>query len=263
VPDATTSWWRLGAVLAVVLLALTHVVAVTLASLPPNRYSEHSTSFTSYLNPYFSQNWRLFAPNPISSDRNIRFQGAYRAADGSVKTTDWVDWTDVELDLVHHRLVGGRAGYITSKLYSPLSTRFGALGTKGRLVASAGDQASPTSWTQLRRQLEDAGATKVAVALYLRYDKAAVQLATDVLHSRWPDRDWVAVRVAQRSQGVTPYDDRHQSKKGREAARPAPRERLDGWRSPLLGDTSERDSVASFDRRHGGGAESRTAGEGR
>jgi hypothetical protein len=251
VPDATTSRWRLGAVLVIVLLALTHVAAVTFAALPPNRYSEHTRSFTSYLSPYFTQNWRLFAPNPISDDRHIRFQGAYRAADGSVKTTDWVDWTDVELDLVHHRLVGGRAGYITSKLYTPLSTRYGDLGAAASVANRPTDPTGDVpSWADLRRDLESAGATAGAVSLYLRYDQAAVRLATDVLSARWPDRDWVAVRIAQRRQGVTPYDARHGSEAERERARPAPVERVDGWRAPVVGDDAERVSVASFDRRH-------------
>ncbi len=251
VPDATTSRWRLGVVLVVVLLALTHIAAVTLAALPPNRYSEHTIGFTSYLRPYFTQNWRLFAPNPISDDRSIRFQGAYRAADGRVKTTDWVDWTDVELDLIHHRLVGGRAGYITSKIYTPLSTWFGALGPAASVANEPSDPAEDVpSWSDLRKKLEKAGATAGATSLYLRYDKATIRLATDVLTSRWPDRDWVAVRFAQRRQGVTPYDARHGSEAERERARPAPVERIDGWRAPLHGNQAERDSVASFDRNH-------------
>jgi hypothetical protein len=234
----------------VVVLALTHVVAVTFAALPPNRYSEHTTGLTSYLRPYFTQNWRLFAPNPISDDRHLRFQGAYRTADGSVKTTDWVDWTDVELDLVHHRLVGGRAGYITSKLYTPMSTHYAALGTAVSVANRPADPDDVPSWADLRQQLEDAGATPGSATLYLRYDRAAVRLATDVLTGRWPDRDWVAVRIAQRRQGVTPYAARHGSEAERERARPAPVERIDGWRRPVAGDEAERKSVASFDRGH-------------
>jgi hypothetical protein len=251
VPDASTSRWRLAAVLVIILLGLTHVVAVTLAALPPNRYSENATGFTSYLRPYFNQNWRLFAPNPISDDRNILVQGAYRASDGSVKTTDWIDWTDVELDLVRHHVIGGRAGYITSKLYSPLSTWYGALGAAARVANAPSDPSdSIPTWAELREDLVATGATSRAVSLYLCYDQATARLATDIMVGRWPDHDWVAVRFAQRRQGVTPYSARHGSETERERARPAPVLRVNGWRQPVHGDKSEQKSVASFDRRH-------------
>ncbi len=249
-PDATTSRWRAGVVSVIVLLALAHVVAITLAALPPNRYSEHATGFTSYTRPYFNQNWRLFAPNPISDDRSILVQGAYREADGSIATTDWINWTDVELDLVHHRVIGGRAGYVTSKLYTPLSTWYGALGPATGVAVRPTDPAAAPTWSDLRRQLDAAGAGPQAVSLYLRYDQAAARLATDIVSARWPDRDWVAVRFSQRRQGVTPYASRHGSKSERERARPEPIERRDGWRRPVHGDADERDSVAAFDRRH-------------
>ncbi len=47
-------------------VALFQLTAVTLAALPPNRYSDAAAPHTTYLNPMFTQNWRLFAPNPIA-----------------------------------------------------------------------------------------------------------------------------------------------------------------------------------------------------
>ena len=55
---------------AVALVGL-HLVSVTLEALPPNRYSEAVQDRTAYVDPYFTQNWRLFAPNPISEDRSL------------------------------------------------------------------------------------------------------------------------------------------------------------------------------------------------
>lgn len=88
-----------------VAVALIQFVSVTLAALPPNRYSAAAAPHTNYLRPMFTQDWRLFAPNPIADDRTVSFQGSYRGADGSLKHTKWVDWTEVELDLIHHRLI--------------------------------------------------------------------------------------------------------------------------------------------------------------
>ena len=173
-----------------------HLASVTLAALPPNRYSDAAQAQTSYLDPYFTQNWRLFAPSPISEDRSLLVQGAYVDAGGRAHRTAWVDWTAVELDLVRHRLVGGRAGYVTNKLVSPLQSRFGALSDAQRIAATSSPQADPPTWKALSGDLEAAGAPLEVRLGYLRYDRTATRLATDVLMARYPGVELTAVRYA-------------------------------------------------------------------
>jgi hypothetical protein len=232
------------------LVALGQLVAVTFAAIPPNRYSDAVAPHTSYLNPFFTQNWRLFAPNPVSEDRSVLFQGSYTSADGTTKHTVWIDWTAVELDLIHHRLVGGRAGYVTNKLYSPLGVRLGSLTTQQREVALDTDEKKPPSWLQLQTLLVGASDTPVTVNLYLRYERATARLATDVLEARWPDRHFTAVRYMLRRQDVVPYAARHDSATKRAASRPAPMQQVSGWRTPTPGESDESKSVADFYRRH-------------
>ena len=100
------------------------MLAVTLAAVPTNSVSEAFESQLGYLTPFFGQSWRLFAPNPIDEDRNLLVQGAYVGEDGEVRVTPWVDWTSVEQDVIEHRLVGGRAGYISTKIYGALNEEF-------------------------------------------------------------------------------------------------------------------------------------------
>jgi hypothetical protein len=233
-----------------VIMAGFQLVAVTLAALPPNRYSDAAAPRTSYLAPYFTQNWRLFAPSPVAEDREVWFQGTYTAADGSVKTTAWVDWTAVELNLVHHRLVGGRAGYVTSKLYGPLGQAYRGLGTAERETADETPQDSPPRWAQLRADLLAGGASRGRVSTFLLYEQATARLATDVLLSRWPDRELTAVRYRLRSAPVVPYESRSGTAAERAASRPEATERDSGWRRPTPGTAAERRTVASFDRRH-------------
>ncbi|MCW2799154.1 MAG: hypothetical protein JWQ70_626 [Aeromicrobium sp.] len=241
---------RLLFVGAASLVALVQLAAVTLAALPPNRYSEAVDPHTTYLNPYFTQNWRLFAPNPVAEDRSVLFQGSYVAADGTTKQTTWLNWTDVELDLIHHRLVGGRAGYVTNKLYSPLGVRLNSLRPAQRGVSLATDDTKPPSWLQLQKKLLKANDTPGLVTLYLRYERATARLATDALEARWPNRHFTAVRYELLRQGVVPYASRHGSAKERAASRPAPRRVLSGWRLPTPGDADERRAIADFYRRH-------------
>ena len=241
---------RTSFIAVVVTIAAIQVVAVTLAALPPNRYSNAVDEQTAYLDPYFTQNWRLFAPNPVSEDRSVRFQGSYVSADGTPTETAWVDWTAVELDLVHHRIVGGRAGYVTNKLSSSLQSRAAALTDAQRRLARSTPETAPPSWSELRALLDTPGSSRAAALAYVRYEQATTRLATDVLESRWPDRDFTAVRYEIRRQGVTPFADRHGSEAERETARPPIKDSLGGWRVPSPGPASERRSVADFDRRH-------------
>ena len=227
-----------------------HLASVTLAALPPNRYSDAASSHTTYLSPYFTQNWRLFAPNPISDDRSVLFQAAYVDADGNPARTAWVDWTEVELDLIRHRLVGGRAGYVTNKLYSPLSSRFSALDPQQQLVVTSTPQADPPSWAQLDDELQGAGTSLVARLGYLRYERTTTQLATDVMRARHPDLRLTAVRYALVSQDVVPFADRGGSAAQRRAARPAAERRVGGWRQPTPGSSAELAAVRDFDRSH-------------
>lgn len=241
---------RLLFVGAATLVAFVQLLAVTFAALPPNRYSEAAAPHTNYLNPYFTQNWRLFAPNPIREDRSVLFQGSYVAADGTTKRTAWLDWTAVELDLIHHRLIGGRAGYVTNKLYSPLGARLSTLSGGQRAASLDTDQKKPLSWLQLQQELVRLNNTPETVALYLRYERATARLATDALEARWPKLHFTAVRYELRRQGVVPYASRHGSAKQRADSRPTPILVLSGWRTPTPGDADERRAIADFYRRH-------------
>lgn len=237
-------------VAAACLVTLIQLVAVTMAALPPNRYSDAVRPEVSYLEPYFAQNWRLFAPNPVAQDRNVLFQGTYRDAKGRIELTPWLDWTAIELDLVHHRLVGGRAGYITNKMFGPLASTAGRLSSEQRAVSLGTDRAAPPTWAEFRNELVDLGDNPANVTTYLRYERAAVQLATDALQARWPERKFVAVRYALLRQDVVPYADRNKPEREREAARPDATRTPSGWRPASPGGAAERRVVTDFYRRH-------------
>lgn len=228
-----------------------HMLAVTLAEVPPNPVSDAFDSQLNYLTPFFGQNWRLFAPNPIDVDRTLLVQGAYVDGDGTLRATPWVTWTRVEQDVIEHRLIGGRAGYITTKFYGGLDDEFQELeSAEQKALSERTSPLAPPSWDVLRDYLARVGPDDDDLADYLRYDRAAVRLATDVVSARWPSRDATAVRYALREQGVVPYDARHGTKRERQESRPAPTIRIGGWRIPTYGPKAEGRGVADFDRRH-------------
>jgi len=241
---------RIAFLTTVTALVVLHLVAVTFAAIPPNRFSDSVAPSTGYLEPYFAQNWRLFAPNPVAQDRTVRFQIAYRDDAGDVQNSDWIDWTAVELDLVRHRIVGGRAGYITNKMIGSLSSRYNGLNGEQRSIANIPTDENPLSWEQLESQLADAGVTPNRLNSFLLYERSIVRLGSDIAAGRYPDSEVVAVRYGIALQGVTPYAERGGTEAERQAARPNRTERLSGWRTPLAGSEAEREAVASFDTRH-------------
>ena len=228
-----------------------HMLAVTLAAVPTNAVSDAFDAQLDYLRPFFGQNWRLFAPNPVDEDKSLLVQGAYVDGDGTLRATPWVNWTRVEQDVIEHRLIGGRAGYITTKFYGALDEEFQELESPEQKTLSARTSLlAPPSWDELRDYLARIGPDEDDLADYLRYDRAATGLATNVITSRWPSRDVTAVRYALGEQGVVPYDARHGTKAERQEARPAPTTRIGGWRIPTYGPKAEGRGVADFDRRH-------------
>lgn len=227
------------------------MVAVTLAALPPNRYSQAAAPLTTYLSPYFTQNWRLFAPHPISADRSIRVQGAWRDGTGKMHRTAWVNWTDVELDSIRHRIVGGRGGYITNKLYSPLARHRNELQRDQRAEADGTRAGTPLSWHTLEFRLTSMSgkpANDADVFAFLRYDRAATALASSIISARWPERHVIAVRYRLVSRPVVPYDQRNAPQTSRQ--RPHSSDTTGGWRPFHRPSGNEQEAIADFDRRH-------------
>ena len=68
-----------------------HFLIVSLGLFPDNPVShQYKLERAAYMEPLFSQNWSLFAPNPINSNMNVlyRFE-AYRG--GEMERSEWVD----------------------------------------------------------------------------------------------------------------------------------------------------------------------------
>lgn len=246
----TKSRSQIGLVLVIVAIAVFQMFSVTFAAIPANKVSSSLSSTTAYLNPFFTQNWRLFAPNPISEDQTLWFQGEYVDAAGRTTSTEWFDWTAIELDLVRHQLVGGRAGYITSKLIGPLNTRYFALNPGQRELADGDRDAAVAGYANLRKRLIAAGGNPAQVNLYLRYETGTVELATSALRALHPDTTFTVVRYRIDRRPVVPFAERALPTPEREKYRPATIVRKSGWRNPIQGTASERQTIAGFLRRH-------------
>lgn len=249
IPVPAKSRPQIGLALVIVAVALFQIFSVTLASLPTNKVSDKLSSTTAYLNPYFAQDWRLFAPNPVSDDRALWFRGEY-VVDGKTMTTDWIDWTSVELDLIRHKVVGGRAGYITSKMIGTLNTRFFALSLDQRQVAAGDREAALGGYADFRKRLISAGGNPELVGLFLRYETGIVRLGTAVLQAAHPGTRFTAVRYRVVRRPVVPYSQRQLTGAQLEQVRPPEGIRRSGWRKPIQSPEAGRRTIADFLARH-------------
>ncbi|MCX4881843.1 DUF5819 family protein [Streptomyces sp. NBC_00847] len=97
---------RAGVRVAVVLClatALAHVLLVFLHVAPPNPLSQqYSRQVNAWVFPWFEQDWRLFAPDPESVNRQISARTMHRDPDGTVHVSGWFDLTAVDTAAVKH-----------------------------------------------------------------------------------------------------------------------------------------------------------------
>ncbi|MER5469333.1 DUF5819 family protein [Streptomyces sp. NPDC002685] len=81
------------------------MVLVFLHVAPTNTLSKrYSPQINAWVFPFFEQNWRLFAPDPESVNRQILVRTAHTERDGSVQASPWFDLTAVDSSAVEHQV---------------------------------------------------------------------------------------------------------------------------------------------------------------
>ncbi|THA23377.1 hypothetical protein E4198_24655 [Streptomyces sp. RKND-216] len=91
-----------GALLVHFTLSFLHVA-------PANPVSHrYQNLIDGYVQPYFLQNWHLFAPEPVNTDRGVLARAEIRTPDGTT-ITPYLDLTSPELDMVEGHAAPSRA----------------------------------------------------------------------------------------------------------------------------------------------------------
>lgn len=54
-----------------------------------------------YMEPLFQQNWRLFAPDPISEERGLLVRARIKQGDGNILETEFYDFTSPLIEDIH------------------------------------------------------------------------------------------------------------------------------------------------------------------
>lgn len=83
--------------------ALIHLLLVFLHVAPKNPVSQrYSQQVDAWVYPLFEQDWRLFAPNPESVNRQISVRTRHTGPDGTAHVSSWFDLTAVDYSAVKH-----------------------------------------------------------------------------------------------------------------------------------------------------------------
>lgn len=86
-------------------VTLAHVLLVFLYVAPPNVISQaYSRQVDAWVRPVFEQNWRLFAPNPQSANRQVSARIRQTAPDGTTRVSSWIDLSAADNAAVKHNV---------------------------------------------------------------------------------------------------------------------------------------------------------------
>lgn len=92
-----TLWWVTFALCCAV-FAL-HFTFVEIMNLPTNPIKlQYYDVLEAYVNPFFTQNWSFFAPDPIANDLSLFVRAQRRGADGKMLQSPWYDVTEALID---------------------------------------------------------------------------------------------------------------------------------------------------------------------
>jgi hypothetical protein len=122
------------------LLAL-HFVMTFLYVAPRNPISAGADkSISSYILPYFDQDWKLFAPDPVKTDPHMLVRAKVVDAKGQQQVTSWLDITRPELARVKGHLFPDRVSRLSAKVAESL---FEAAERQEQAAADQQQQALP------------------------------------------------------------------------------------------------------------------------
>ncbi|MFD3456253.1 DUF5819 family protein [Streptomyces sp. NPDC058691] len=83
--------------------AVVHLAILFLSIAPANSLSQrHAAAINHYVNPEFTQGWRVFAPNVPAANVHVQARAMVLKPDGRVTNTGWVDLTAKDYARMKH-----------------------------------------------------------------------------------------------------------------------------------------------------------------
>ncbi|WP_105567531.1 DUF5819 family protein [Microbacterium halophytorum] len=220
---------RVTAAAAVVFLAV-HIFFTAVYDTPYEDFRNEALpaeAAEDYIDPYLQQDYRIFAPNPANSDRNLWLRAWVETPDGERVTTKWVDATSIELAEPARRVLRKQ---LTVQAALRLNSTYFDLSEEQREVVEGNthedDDLGPLQDALLAA---DEGGASEAKA-FIRATNFATSYATQAAKALWADDgEILAVQTRAVSSPIIRWDDRFDDG----AERPSSSYSKAGWRAPM------------------------------
>ncbi|WP_369750452.1 DUF5819 family protein [Nesterenkonia sp. F] len=141
-----------------------------------------------YVQPWFQQNWSIFAPNPRRTAVTFEVRASVLHTEtGEKEFTEWVDLIDNEDAIVSGNLFPARTAQISRRTADRLHRALNDMNTEQRNLLKANYLETPVS--ELRDHLHDVagGAGGSDISRYMTADAAATRIATGAAETFWSD----------------------------------------------------------------------------
>jgi hypothetical protein len=224
-----------------IVLAAVHILLTAVFNLPYQslKYGPLPGELAdSYINPYLSQDYRIFAPDPANADRNLWVRAWVATPDGERVVSQWVDTTAVELAEPYRRVLRKQLTVLGAER---LMGAYRSLTDAQRTVA-AGNFHNAEDLTALLDALRGTGEDNVAgVNDFVRATNYVTSYGSQVALAMWGDEgEILAIQTRSVYSPVVRWGDRHD-----ESAVAPPDTYTDlGWRPVMEWPEQDRDAFA-------------------
>lgn len=211
-------------------LAATHIALTAIFNVPsadikydalPGRAAD------AYIRPYFLQDYRIFAPDPASADRNLWIRAWVEKPDGERVETKWVDVTSIELAEPYRRVLRKQLTVIGAE---QLMSSYGRLTEEQQQIAAENFHDEGDLVPLNEALLATADADPARVRAFIRATNYTTSYATQAARALWSDDgEVIAVQTRSVFSPVVRWEDRDDPN----AARPDSSYTELGWR-PVL-----------------------------
>jgi hypothetical protein len=164
-------------------LLCAHLFATAVFVGPANAAKETlGTTLTDYMEPFFQQEWSLFAPTPISVEYSMLVRGWYDAD----TPTEWVDVTELEVEgNILHSLAPSRAGIVTRRLAGNMRKQYRLISREEQAVLAG--HYHENAWARMEEAMlaTPDPSSDARISYVLRLDRAMAAYATQFAWAWW------------------------------------------------------------------------------
>lgn len=215
---------------AALLLAGVHIALTAVFNVPSTEVKYEALpgrAADAWIRPYFVQDYRIFAPDPASADRNLWVRAWVETSGGERVQTKWVDVTAIELAEPYRRVLRKQLTVIGAE---QLMTSYGKLtdGQKAIVEENFHDTGDLNALNDALLEADDSNGADVRA--FIRATNYTTSYATQAAKALWADDgEILAVQTRSVYSPVIRWDDRMDP----DAVRPDSSYTKLGWR-PVL-----------------------------